>query len=43
MILIEIGDDMARFASPARLACWAALNPGNNESAGVSLRQISMN
>ena len=34
MILIEIGDDMGRFASPARLACWAALSPGNNESAG---------
>lgn len=34
LILIEIGDDMARFASPARLACWAALSPGNNESAG---------
>ena len=25
---------MARFASPQRLACWAALSPGNNESAG---------
>jgi transposase len=34
LILIEIGDDMARFASPERLACWAALSPGNNESAG---------
>lgn len=33
-ILIEIGDDMARFGSPERLACWAALSPGNNESAG---------
>jgi len=34
MILIEIGDDMGRFGSAARLACWAALSPGNNESAG---------
>ena len=34
LIIIEIGDDMAHFASPARLACWAALSPGNNESAG---------
>lgn len=34
LILIEIGDDMARFGSPQRLACWAALSPGNNESAG---------
>jgi len=34
LILIEIGDDMARVGSPARLVCWAALSPGNNESAG---------
>ena len=34
LILIEIGDDMARFGSPERLAHWAALSPGNNESAG---------
>jgi transposase len=34
LILIEIGDDMDRFGSPERLACWAALSPGNNESAG---------
>ena len=34
LIIVEIGDDMARFGSPARLACWAALSPGNNESAG---------
>ena len=34
LILIEIGDDMARFGSPERLACWAALSPGNHESAG---------
>ncbi len=34
LIVIEIGDDMTRFGSPRRLACWAALSPGNNESAG---------
>lgn len=34
MILIEIGDDLSRFGSAARLASWAALCPGNNESAG---------
>src|SRR5215472_4258900 len=34
LILIEIGDDMRRFASPSRLASWTALCPGNHESAG---------
>ena len=34
MILIEIGDDMSRFGNADRLAAWAALCPGNNESAG---------
>jgi transposase len=34
MILIEIGDDMSRFGSAERIASWAALSPGNNESAG---------
>ena len=34
LILIEIGDDMRRFASPPRLASWTALCPGNHESAG---------
>lgn len=34
MILIEIGDDLSRFGSASRLASWAALCPGNNESAG---------
>jgi len=34
MILVEIGDDMSRFGSADRLASWAALCPGNNESAG---------
>jgi transposase len=34
LILIEIGEDMARFGCAERLASWAALCPGNNESAG---------
>jgi hypothetical protein len=34
LILIEIGGDIARFGWPERLACWAALSPGNHESAG---------
>lgn len=34
MILIEIGDDMSRFGDADRLASWAGLCPGNNESAG---------
>ena len=34
MVLIEIGDDMGRFGCAERLASWAALSPGNNESAG---------
>ena len=34
LILIEIGDDMGRFGGAARLASWAALCPGNHESAG---------
>jgi transposase len=34
LILIEIGDDMARFGRPQSLACWAALSPGNDQSAG---------
>ena len=34
LILIEIGDDMTRFGCAERLATWAVLCPGNNESAG---------
>ena len=34
LILIEIGDDMSRFGDADRLASWAALCPGNHESAG---------
>lgn len=34
MILIEIGDDLSAFANAKHLASWAALCPGNHESAG---------
>jgi transposase len=33
-VIAEIGVDMSAFASAERLASWAALCPGNNESAG---------
>lgn len=33
-ILAEIGNDMSEFKNPARLAKWAGLAPGSNESAG---------
>ncbi|MCP4539028.1 MAG: IS110 family transposase, partial [Chloroflexi bacterium] len=34
IIISEIGTDMSRFGSAARLSSWAGLCPGNNESAG---------
>ncbi len=34
MLLVETGDDMDAFGSPARLASWVGVCPGNNESAG---------
>ena len=34
VIVAETGGDMARFATPARLAARAGLAPGDNESAG---------
>ena len=33
-IVAEIGTDMSRFGSATRLASWAGIAPGNNESAG---------
>jgi transposase len=33
LILVEIGPDMSRFGSADRLASWAGLCPGNNETA----------
>jgi len=34
LLLVEIGDDMSAFGSVDRLASWAGICPGNNESAG---------
>jgi transposase len=34
VIVAEIGGDMTRFPTAGRLASWAGLCPGNNESAG---------
>jgi transposase len=34
LILAEIGVDMARFGTAPRLAAWAGVAPGKNESAG---------
>jgi transposase len=34
LLLVEIGDDMKAFGTPAKLASWAGVCPGNNESAG---------
>jgi transposase len=38
VIVAETGGDMARFATAARLAAWAGLAPGDNESAGKRKR-----
>jgi transposase len=34
MLIVEIGIDMQQFGSPEKLASWAGMCPGNNESAG---------
>jgi len=38
MLLAEIGTDMERFESAARLSAWAGMCPGNQESAGKKKR-----
>ena len=34
VVVAEIGSDMGRFATAEKLAAWAGMCPGNNESAG---------
>jgi len=34
LLVAEVGVDMGRFATPAHLAAWAGVAPGNNESGG---------
>ncbi|MGH3305795.1 MAG: transposase, partial [Streptosporangiaceae bacterium] len=38
VIVAETGGDMSRFPSPAQLAAWCGLAPGNRESAGKRMR-----
>ena len=38
VIVAETGGDMSRFPSPAHLAAWCGLAPGNRESAGKRMR-----
>lgn len=34
VLVVEIGTDISRFPTADRLASWAGLAPGNNESGG---------
>jgi transposase len=43
MILAEIGNDRSRFGSAARLASWAGVCPGHDESAGKRRRGHTRN
>jgi transposase len=38
VVIAKTGADMDRFPSPAQLASWAGLCPGNHESAGKRRR-----
>lgn len=42
-VLAEVGADMTAFATPAHLASWAALCPGQNRSAGRSPSSATRN
>jgi transposase len=41
MLVAEIGTDMSRFGTAARLAAWAGVAPGNDESAGKRVMYLA--
>jgi transposase len=43
VIVAETGAQMTRFPSPAKLAAWAGLAPGDNESAGKRKKAAARN